>query len=117
MPEPSRPIEQEQARQQTGQQQVRLRVENRGAPFTYANMFGANASADELVLDFGTNQAVPGAKPEDPPEILFTVSQRIVMNLYSAKRLALTLSQLIRRHEEQFGLLELDVAKRRKTGG
>jgi hypothetical protein len=37
------------------------------------------------------------------------------MNYYSAKRLAITLSQLIRRHEEQFGELELDVAKRRKN--
>jgi hypothetical protein len=37
------------------------------------------------------------------------------MNYYSAKRLAITLSQLIRRHEEQFGELEMDVNKRRKT--
>ena len=39
----------------------------------------------------------------------------MVMNYYSAKRLAITLSQLIRRHEDEFGELELDVSKRRKA--
>ena len=34
------------------------------------------------------------------------------MNYYSAKRLALTLGQIIRRYEQQFGELELDVTKR-----
>jgi hypothetical protein len=37
------------------------------------------------------------------------------MNYYSVKRLAITLSQLICRHEEQFGELELDVQKHRKS--
>ena len=48
--------------------------------------------------------------------ILFKINDRVIMNYYSAKRLAITLSQLIRRHEEQFGELELDVAKRRLAG-
>ena len=47
-------------------------------------------------------------------EIIFKINDRVILNYYSAKRLALTLSQLLRRHEEQFGDLELDVAKRRK---
>ena len=53
----------------------------------------------------------PGGQ-QNQPEILFQVNQRVIMNYYSAKRLAITLSQLIRRHEQQFGELELDVAKR-----
>ena len=40
----------------------------------------------------------------------------MILNYYTTKRLAITLSQLIRRHEDQFGELELDVAKRRKDG-
>jgi hypothetical protein len=39
----------------------------------------------------------------------------VILNYYTAKRLAITLSQLIRRHEEQLGELELDVAKRQKS--
>ena len=56
----------------------------------------------------------PAAQQQSQPEIIFKVNDRIIMNYYSAKRLAITLSQVIRRHEEQFGELELDVAKRRK---
>lgn len=101
-----------QAREQTGQQQVRLRIDESDLRTTYANAFRTNGTAEEVLLDFGLNQASP--TDQSQPEIVFKVGQRIVMNYYSAKRLALTLGQLIRRHEQQFGELELDVSKRRK---
>jgi hypothetical protein len=110
---PERHVE-EQARQQTGQHQIHIRVEDRGAAVAYANAFRTNATAEEVILDFGINTVQPAQPPQDQPEILFQVSQRVVMNLYSAKRLAITLSQVIRRHEDQFGVLELDVAKRQQ---
>ena len=108
-----KPVE-EQAREQTGQRQVRLRFDERDMRSSYANAFRTNATAEEVMLDFGMNVIVPSSQQQEQPEILFKVSDRIVLNYYSAKRLAITLSQLIRRHEDQFGLLELDVAKRRK---
>ena len=107
-----KPIE-EQAREQTGQQQVRLRVDERDMHTSYANAFRTNGTAEEVILDFGLNLMNPAAQ-QNQPEIIFKVNDRIIMNYYSAKRLAITLSQVIRRHEEQFGQLELDVAKRRK---
>ena len=106
-----KPIE-AQAREQTGQQQVRLRMDEREMGTSYANAFRTNGTAEEVMLDFGLNLVIP-TTPESQPEIVFKVNERIIMNYYSAKRLAITLSQLIRRHEEQFGQLELDVAKRR----
>ncbi|MGA2266314.1 MAG: DUF3467 domain-containing protein [Phycisphaerae bacterium] len=108
-----KPIE-EQAREQTGQQQIRLRMDEREMKTIYANAFRTNGTAEEIMLDFGINSTPPAAQ-RNQPEILFQISDRIVMNYYSAKRLAITLSQLIRRHEEQFGVLELDVNKRRRT--
>ena len=107
-----KPIE-EQVREQTGQQQVRLRVDEREMHTSYANAFRTNGTAEEVILDFGLNLMNPAAQ-QNQPEIIFKVNDRIIMNYYSAKRLAITLSQVIRRHEEQFGELELDVAKRRK---
>lgn len=113
-PDPAeKPIE-EQAREQTGQRQVRLRVDERNMTTSYANAFRTNGTADEVMLDFGLNLVNPAVQQQGQPEILFQVNDRVIMNYYSAKRLAITLSQLIRRHEEQFGELELDVAKRRK---
>lgn len=110
-----KPIE-EQAREQTGQQQVRLRIDERDMKCCYANAFRTNGTAEEVMLDFGLNLIAPAAAEQEQPEIVFQVNERIVLNYYSAKRLAITLSQLIRRHEEQFGELELDVSKRRKGG-
>jgi len=112
-----KPVE-EQAREQTGQRQVRLRIDERNMRSSYANAFRTNGTAEEVMLDFGLNVINPAAqqKPQDKPEIIFQVKERVILNYYTAKRLAITLSQLIRRHEEQFGELELDVAKRRKDG-
>ena len=112
-----KPVE-EQAREQTGQRQVRLRIDERNMRSGYANAFRTNGTAEEVMLDFGLNVVNPPAqqKPQDQPEIIFQVNERVILNYYTAKRLAITLSQLIRRHEDQFGELELDVAKRRKDG-
>ena len=106
-----KPVE-EQAREQTGQQ-VRLRIDEREMDTCYANAFRTNGTAEEVLLDFGMNLVAPGQE-QTQPEIVFKITDRVVMNYYSAKRLAITLSQLIRRHEDQFGELEMDVAKRRK---
>ena len=109
-----KPIE-EQAREQTGQRQVRLRVDEREMSTSYANAFRTNGTAEEVMVDFGLNLVGP-TQEKDQPEIIFKINDRIILNYYSAKRLAITLSQLIRRHEDQFGELELDVAKRRTDG-
>ncbi len=112
-----KPVE-EQAREQTGKRQVRLRIDERKMRSSYSNAFRANGTAEELMLDFGVNNVVPGSQedPKSQPEIIFQVNERVILNYYTAKRLALTLGQLIRQHEDQFGELELDVAKRRKDG-
>ena len=109
-----KPVE-EQAREQTGQQQVRLRIDEKNMKTSYANAFRTNGTAEEVMLDFGINLINPAAQQQQQAEIVFQVTERVVMNYYSAKRLAITLSQLIRRHEEQFGELELDVQRRRKA--
>ncbi len=116
-PPADKPVE-EQAREQTGKRKVRLRVDERNMSSSYANAFRTNGTAEEVMLDFGLNvvNAPAGQKPKDQPEIIFQVNERVILNYYTAKRLAITLSQLIRRHEDQFGELELDVAKRRKDG-
>jgi len=103
-----------QAPEQTGQQ-VTLRMDDQKMTTSYANAFRTNGSAEEVLLDFGINVMSPPPAQGQSPEINFQVTNRIVMNYFSAKRLAITLSQLIRRHEEQFGELELDVAKRQKA--
>ena len=49
-----KPVE-EQAREQTGQRQVRLRIDERNMSSGYANAFRTNGTAEEVMLDFGLN--------------------------------------------------------------
>jgi hypothetical protein len=111
--ETEKPIE-EQAREQTGQQQVRLAIDERNMQTGYANAFRTNGTAEEVMLDFGLNIVNPAGAQDNQPQIVFQVNERVILNYYSAKRLAIALGQLINRHEEQFGELEMDVSKRQK---
>jgi len=106
-----------QAQQQTGQKQVRLRLDQRDMTTSYANAFRTNTTAEEVMLEFGINQVVPtpGQQGEQPGgEILFQSSQRIILNYYTAKRLAMSLGQMIRGYEDRFGELKLSVSDRSK---
>ena len=98
-------------------QEVVLRLDERNLRSSYANAFRTNATAEEVIIDFGLNLLTPPPRQGGQPEIMLQVGERIIMNYFQAKRLALTLGQIVRRHEEQFGEIELDVNKRRKTGG
>lgn len=104
----------DQAKQQTGQQ-VRLRIDQSGMTTTYANAYKTNATSEEVIIDLGLNTVVPnpqGQGAEVAGEILFQVNNRLILNYYTAKRLALSLGQLVRGYEEKFGELKLNVADR-----
>ncbi len=122
---PEGPSVETQAQEQTGQQQVRLRIDQRNMTTHYANAFRTGTTAEEIMLDFGLNQVTQVTQARDAEqqgqadkpagEILFDVTNRIVLNYFTAKRLAISLGQLIRRYEDQFGELQLNVAERTKS--
>lgn len=114
----------DQAREQTGQQQIRVRVNEAGLTTSYANAFRTNTSAEEVIVDFGMNMVVASGQQAQPDQagnqpagdILFQVNDRVIMNYYTAKRLALVLGQVIRRYEERFGELKLNASDRVQKG-
>ena len=74
---------------------------------SYANFCRVTGTPEEVILDFGLN-----ANPVGAPVEAIDIDQRIVMNFYTAKRLLTALQLTVKRHEETFGELELDVQKR-----
>ena len=96
------------------QQTIRVRMDQRDVKTSYANAFNTHGLINEVILDFGLNMPIP-PQPDQQPEIMLQITDRIILNYYSVKRLALTLGQLVRRHEERFGELELDDSKRVKS--
>ena len=73
----------------------------------YANFVRVAGLPEELVLDFGLNPQPFGAAP-----VPVKVSQRMVMNYFTAKRLWMALGAFLQRHEQSFGAIEIDVGKR-----
>lgn len=88
-----------------GQQQIQLRIDESKMHSSYANTIRTSTTLDEVVLDFGLN--IPMQAPNQQPMVLFSVGSRVIMNWAGAKRLAMSLGQLIRQFEEQNGEIRL----------
>jgi hypothetical protein len=89
---------------ETGEKrEMKLRIDEADMQSAYCNTFRADAQVDEVILDLGMNRLVPGRQDE----MVFKVRNQVVMNWRNTKRLALTLANMIRQHEERFGEIEL----------
>lgn len=84
-----------------------LKIDDTKTVATYANFCRVTGTPEELIVDFGLNPQPMGVPTEPIP-----VSQRIVVNFYTAKRLYHALGMTLQRHEQAFGPLEVDVNKR-----
>jgi hypothetical protein len=93
------------------QQQVRVEIDDSGVVAAYANFCRVMGTPEELIIDFGVNPQ-PFGVPTNP----IPVTQRIVTNFYTAKRMLHALQLTLQRHEATFGVLETDVQKRVRPG-
>src|SRR5438105_10978831 len=104
------------AASQASPPQIRVRVDDRNLATSYANSFRTNSTAEEMMIDFGINvvaTVLPTAYDGPPPgEIVFNAQNRIFLNYFTAKRLMLTLKQIVAQHEALFGELKLNAADR-----
>ena len=91
----------------TKTERQRVEVDDKSANCAYANFCRVTGTPEELIIDFGLN-AQPFGVPTEPVK----VSERIVMNYYTAKRMLHALHLSVQRHEQAFGVLETDVQKR-----
>ena len=84
-----------------------VRVDDSKLVAMYANFCRVTGTPEELIIDFGLNPQ-PFGVPTEP----VIVSQRIVTNFFTAKRMLHALQLTVQRHEQAFGVLETDVQKR-----
>ncbi|MEM7622115.1 MAG: DUF3467 domain-containing protein [Planctomycetota bacterium] len=96
---------QQNAGQQNAGQQIQLRIDESKMQTTYANTIRTSVTQDEVVLDMGMN--IPFNMPGQQPTMVFGVGSRVIMNWSGAKRLAISLGQLIRQYEERNGEIRL----------
>ena len=92
-------------------QRVQVEIDDSKALALYANFCRVTGTPEELIIDFGLNPQ-PFGLPTHP----IPVTQRIITNFYTAKRMLHALQLTIQRHEATFGVLETDVQKRVRAG-
>ncbi len=85
------------------QQGVQLLLDERDMRTSFANAYRIHHTAEEVVLDFGFNMANPNPQGGGQQQLLFKVTERVIMSYPSVKRLTISLQQLVRRYEQQFG--------------
>jgi hypothetical protein len=90
-----------------GQQPAEVAVDDSEVLPTYSNFCRVTATPEEVLLDFGLNMQ-PFAEGKQNVK----ANQRIVMTMYTTKRLLTALGMTLQRHEQTFGVVELDVRRR-----
>lgn len=88
--------------------QVTVSFDDAAADVTYANMLRLHSSPEDFAIDLAyiPNPALLQNRP-------LKVTNRVILSPANAKRLLGMLAQGIKRHEEQFGVIELDPKKRK----
>lgn len=104
----SRPSSPSQAAE--GQPASTILIDDSNVQAGYANFCRISSTPEEVILDLGLNP-----NPYEQGKATVKVSQQIIMNHYTAKRLLSVLSMTVQRHEQAFGVLETDVSKRVRT--
>jgi len=96
---------------QQPRQRVQVQIDDSKTVANYANFCRVTGTPEELIIDFGLNPQPIGIPNQPIP-----VSQRIITNFYTAKRMLHALSLTVQRHEATFGVLEIDVQRRLRPG-
>lgn len=88
-------------------QQPTIQLDDSHVEAIYANLCRVSSTPEEVILDLALNPNPVGGQ-----SATIRVSQRVILNHFTAKRLAALLTATVQRHEQTFGVLETDVRKR-----
>ena len=107
MADTKKPVVQEE---QNAGQQTEVTFSERNIHAAYANFARVTATPEEVIVDLALN-----SNPFATGKQEISIDQRLIMNFYTAKRLFTTLGMTLQKHEEAFGVIELDPRKRVKS--
>jgi hypothetical protein len=96
---------------QQQQQQIQVPINDTEMENMYCNWFRVSGNWDEVLVDVGFHSQVMGATG---PEAV-NLTHRLIMNFVNAKKLAEVLRVVVARHEQLFGVVEVDPNRRLRT--
>ena len=82
---------------------VQVLLDERELRTFYANAYRMHNTPEEVIIDLGFNMPNPNPNAPGGASFLFKVTDRAILSYSNAKRLAISLTQLIKRYEQQFG--------------
>src|SRR5579863_269534 len=85
---------------------VQLMLDERDMRSTFANAYRIHTTAEEVVVDFGFNMLNPNPQAGQA-QMLFKAGDRVILSYPTVKRLSLSLAQLVKRYEDQFGAIQI----------
>jgi hypothetical protein len=86
-----------------GESHIEALVDEREMRSIYSNFFRMFTASEELILEFCFNMPNPNPAQAGKQQVLIKVADRVIMSYPTAKRLANSLGQLVKRYEQQFG--------------
>lgn len=89
------------------QVQTTIRWDGSKMVSTYSNVCNVSSTREEVTLLFGTNQSWHAGQKE----LTVDLTNRIILNPFAAKRLAILLGNTVREYETRFGKMELNVSE------
>ncbi len=92
------------------QEQTKINWDGSNMRSTYANVCNVSSTREEVTLLFGTNQNWHAGQKDLTVEL----SDRMTLNPYAAKRLAVLLTNTMNEYEKLFGALDLDIPEVKK---
>jgi hypothetical protein len=104
------PIQQPQP--PAGAQQIQVPIDATEMENVYANYFRVTPTLDEVLLDLGMHAQLMGPSGPEPVHL----SHRLILNFVTAKKLAEVLRLVVSRHEQAFGVIEVDPNRRLRPG-
>jgi hypothetical protein len=81
-----------------------IRWDDSNLKSSYANVCNVSSTREEVVLVFGINSAWERGQSEVP----VSLSDRIILSPFAAKRLATLLTNVMREYESRFGALSVE---------
>lgn len=78
---------------------------------TYANVCNVSSTREEVTMMFGTNQNWHAGQKE----LTIELTDRMILNPYAAKRLAVLLANTMQEYEKRFGEIQLEAPAEKKS--
>jgi hypothetical protein len=94
-----------------GPEGARIRFDTANLKSSYANVCTLNSTREEIVFNFGANQAWEQAQNE----VLIELSHRVILSPFAAMRLLGTLQTVMNDYQARYGALLPEAAANSKT--